>query len=216
MWTYSRTYSLELGINHPARYFRMQKLILLLLPLCVSAFQPSGKIMFRNASFEDKPATGKCPKGWYSGYMGSTPDVLPGAWEIMSPLAQDGQTYIGLIVREDGTREDIRQAMVSPLVAGQCYSFSVFLAHAPQYVGYNQPTRLRIWGRADKDGPSQLLATSTLIDHTDWREYEFELTPTVSVRHLIFEADYAPGVVFKYRGNLLIDHCTPLKKCIRA
>jgi hypothetical protein len=33
---------------------------------------------------------------------------------------------------------------------------------------------------------------------------------------LIFEAYYAPGVVFKYKGNLMLDNCSPLEKCIRA
>lgn len=195
----------------------MQKLLSLLLSwIALSSWQPSGKIYFQNPSFEGTPDTGKSPKGWYAGHPGSTPDILPGAWEILSPAAQDGSTYVGLIVREDGTREDIRQSMSEPLSAGQCYAFSMYLAHAPKYVGYNKPTRLRIWGSAEKGGPSQLLATSPLIDHTDWRVYKFELSPTSTIKHLIFEADFAPGVVFKYRGNLLLDNCSVLEKCVRA
>jgi hypothetical protein len=193
----------------------MQKLLFLFLSLAAFAGQPTGKIYFRNPSFEDAPGSGKCPKGWHSGYQGSTPDILPGAWEIMFP-AQEGKTCLGLIVREDGTREDISQSLAEPLVAGKCYVFSLYLAHAPKYVGYNKPTRLRIFGGTEKSGKGALLASSPLIDHADWRQYKFELSPTSNVTELVFEVDYAPGVVFKYKGNILIDNCSPLEKCERA
>jgi hypothetical protein len=121
-----------------------------------------------------------------------------------------------LIVREDGTREDISQALAEPLVGGNCYAFTLYLAHSPKYVGYNKPTRLRIWGGTEKGAPAQLLASSPLVDHTDWRPYKFELSPTSNVTLLTFEVYYAPGVLFKYKGNILIDNCSPLEKCIRA
>jgi len=193
----------------------MQKLLLLFLSLTSFSGQPAEKIYFRNPSFEDTPGSGKCPKGWYSGHQGSTPDIMPGAWDIKF-LPQDGKTCVGLIVREDGTHEDISQAMKEPLVAGRCYAFTLYLAHSPQYVGYNKPTRRRIWGGVEKGERSELLATSPLIDHADWRQYKFELSPTSTATQLVFEVDYAPGVVFKYKGNLLLDNCSPLEKCIRA
>ncbi len=193
----------------------MLKLLLSILPLLGSVGQPPGKIYFRNPSFEDTPGTGKCPKGWHAGYLGSTPDLLPGAWDIMFQ-PQDGKTCLGLIVREDGTREDISQRLAEPLVGGACYTFSIYLAHAPKYVGYNKPTRLRIFGYAERGGKGALLASSPLIDHADWRQYKFELSPKTNITELVFEVDYAPGVVFKYRGNLLLDNCSPLEKCVRA
>lgn len=193
----------------------LQKLSLLIFPLLASLWQPSDKIYFRNASFEDAPGAGKSPKGWYTGNQGSTPDIMPGAWEIQFP-PQEGKTCLGLIVREDGTREDISQTMAAPLQAGKCYVFTMYLAHSAKYVGYNKPIRLRIFGSSGKGGKTELLATSPLIDHSDWRSYKFELSPTTTATQLIFEADYAPGVVFKYKGNILLDNCSPLEKCIRA
>lgn len=193
----------------------LQKLCFFLLPLLTSFSQPSGKIYFRNPSFEDAPGSGKCPKGWHFINQGSTPDILPGAWDIQF-LPQEGKTCLGLIVREDGTREDICQALAEPLLGGKCYTFTIYLAHSPKYVGYNKPARLRISGYNEKGGRSEILATSSLIDHTDWRQYKFELSPTSTLTQLVFEADYAPGVVFKYKGNLLLDNCSPLEKCLRA
>lgn len=193
----------------------MSKLLMLLLLFAGLGAQPSDKINFRNPSFEDSPGAGKSPKGWYSANQGSTPDIMPGAWEIQFP-PQEGKTCLGLVIREDGTREDISQVLAETLPAGKCYSFTVYLAHASKYVGYNKPTRLRIFGAAQKGSAPELLATSPLIDHSDWRQYKFELSPKQAVRVLTFEIDYAPGVVFKYKGNLLIDNCSPLEKCIRA
>lgn len=195
--------------------FVMQKLFLFLFPVLLGSWQPSGKIHFRNPSFEDAPGSGKCPKGWHFTYKGSTPDILPGAWEIMFP-AQAGKTCVGLVTREDGTREDIAQAMAKPLKGGECYAFTLYLAHAPNYVGYNKPTRLRIFGYTEKGARSELLASSPLIDHTDWRLYKFELSPSANVTQLIFEAYFAPGVIFYYKGNILLDNCSPLEKCVRA
>jgi hypothetical protein len=194
----------------------MQKLLCLIFPLLASSGQPSGKIYFRNASFEDRPGTGKAPKGWYFDTPGNTPDVLPGAWEIMEPKAYDGKTYVGLITREDGTYEDIRQSLAEPLKAGQCYTFSIYLAHAPKYVGYNKPTRLRILGASAKGGQLEILANSPLVDHPTWKQYKFEFTPSRDVTQLVFEACFAPGAVFKYRGNVLLDLCSPIEKCVRA
>lgn len=193
----------------------MQKLLFFFLSLASVSAQPSGKIYFRNPSFEDTPGTGKSPKGWFTNRQGSTPDILPGAWEIMFP-AQEGKTCLGLITREDGTYEEIEQALGEPLTGGKCYEFSLFLAHSPKYVGYNKPVRLRIWGCSDMGGSCELLDTSPLIDHSDWRTYKFELNPSGKVGVLIFEAYYAPGVLFKYKGNLLLDNCSPLEKCVRA
>ncbi|MDO8368386.1 MAG: hypothetical protein Q7T20_16415 [Saprospiraceae bacterium] len=193
----------------------MQKLLLLFLSLTSFSVQPQGKIHFRNPSFEGAPGTGKCPKGWHNTYAGSTPDILPGAWEIMFP-AQEGNTCLGLVIREDGTREDISQTLAEPLLAGKCYSFTLYLAHAPKYVGYNKPTRLRIFGSAVKGGKNELLTTSPLIDHADWRQYKFELNPSTNMTQLVFEVDYAPGIFFKYKGNILLDNCSPLEKCVRA
>lgn len=173
-------------------------------------------ILFENPSFEGSPASSTCPSGWVSGSPGSTPDIQPGAWEVQSPDAHDGHTYIGLIAREDGTREDIGQMLSRPLAAGKCYIFSVWLAHANGYAGHRQPLRLRVWGGATKGAKTQLLATSDLIDSKNWEEAKFQFTPAADIRFICFEADYAPGTLFKYKGNILLDHLSSIIKCDRA
>lgn len=178
------------------------------------AQQPDGKIHLANPSFEDMPRASACPSGWMSFTPGSTPDIMPGAWGIQA-LPQDGQTCIALVTREDGTREDIAQQLPELLKAGTCYTFSIYLAHAPQYVGYNHPVRLRIWGGSGRK-KEQMLASSPLIDHPGWKLYKFQFVPNHDMKYLTMEAFFAPGSMFQYRGNILLDNCSPIERCDRA
>lgn len=178
--------------------------------------QPGTVIPIRNPSFEDDaPAQSKVPRGWQSYTAGSTPDILPGAWGIQF-APQDGKTCVGLVTREDGTSEDIAQVLPESLKGGTCYTFSIHLARAPKYVGYNHPVRLRIWGGAGRGKKEMLLASSPLIDHSDWRKYPFQFVPARDMRYITFEAWFGPGITFKYKGNILLDNCSVIEKCDRA
>ncbi|MCB9316583.1 MAG: hypothetical protein H6569_10630 [Lewinellaceae bacterium] len=173
-----------------------------------------GKIYLKNPSFEDAPRASACPDGWASYTRGSTPDIMPGAWGVQVP-AQDGLTCVALVTREDGTREDIAQRLSEPLQSGTCYTITIYLSHSAQYVGYNHPTRLRIWGSTGQT-KQQLLATSVLIDHLGWKAYKFQFVPNHNMQYITFEAYFAPGALFHYRGNLLLDNCSPIERCDRA
>lgn len=176
---------------------------------------PDGKIHFTNPSFEDAPRQSAAPAGWSYFTPGSTPDVQPGIWGVQV-AAQDGKTYVGLVARDDGTSEDIGQTIKEDLAAGVCYGFSLYLAHAPKYAGFNHPLRLRVWGGATRGTKEQLLASSPLVDHADWRSYKLQFVPNRTIRYLTLEAWYGPGVLFKYKGNILLDNCSPIERCDRA
>jgi len=176
--------------------------------------QPDGKILLQNPSFEDTPRASASPSGWGSYTPGSTPDIMPGAWDIVVE-PQDGKTCVALVTREDGTREDIGQQLPQTLKAGTCYTFSIYLCHAPQYVGYNHPARLRIWGGTGHR-KEQLLAGSALIDHAGWKQYKFQFVPTRDMRYITFEAFFAPGSMFHYRGNIVLDNCSYIERCDKA
>lgn len=178
--------------------------------------QPTGALIpFANPSFEDSPRASASPAGWQSLTPGSTPDILPGAWGLQI-APQHGRSCIGLVTREDGSSEDVSQGLAEALKAGSCYKFSVFLAHAPQYVGYNHPARIRVWGGSKRGAKEQLLASSPLVDHADWRSYKFQFIPKGDLRHITFEAYFAPGTSFRYKGNILLDNCSAIEKCDRA
>ena len=175
---------------------------------------PDDKILLQNPSFEDFPRASACPQGWASYTPGSTPDIMPGAWGVQVP-AHDGETCVALVTREDGTREDISQRLPKSLESGTCYTFKIYLTHAAKYVGYNHPARLRIWGGAGKS-KQQLLASSNLVDHTDWKEYKFQFVPNHKMQYITYEVYFAPGAPFNYRGNNVLDNCLPIERCDRA
>ncbi len=196
------------------------KSIILVLPLIsLTAWQkptpPIGQIPFSNASFEDMPRASACPAGWQTYTDESTPDILPGAWDIAF-APQDGRTCVGLVTRKEGTSEDISQTLPEVLKHGTCYTFSMFLAHSPKYVGYNMPVRLRVWGGKGRGGKDVLLASSPMINHSEWRNYKFQFIPGQDVRYITFEAYFAPGTTFFYNGNIILDHCSPIERCNRA
>jgi hypothetical protein len=200
------------------KFYPPMKYLLLGMLLVVYGFfggQLRTYLELENPSFEDRAGQNKFPQGWSSSTPDSTPDILPGAWGL-SCEPQQGKTCVGLVSRPEGTREDLGQVLTRPLLKDSCYTFSLFLAHLPRYVGHNNPLRLRVWGGRVRGAREQLLDSSPLIDHSDWRSYKFQFTPTATIRYLAFEADYGPGVLFRYRGNILLDNCSPIFLCSRA
>lgn len=168
----------------------------------------------RNASFEGEPADATVPVGWLPCERLTTPDILPGYWGVYQE-ASEGDTYVGLITRENGSWESITQRLPRTLQRDECYAFSLDLAHSRTYSGYNQPIRLRIWGGAQKCDKGQLLYESPLINHTAWKTYFVEFRLERPINYLLLEA-YHDDPPFSHRGNILIDDLTSLRPCPRA
>ena len=174
-----------------------------------------GQISLSNPSFEDKPKDATTPIGWNSCGSYSTPDILPGYWEVTHKPV-NGKTFLGLITRGDGTNEWIGQKISETMEKNVCYSFTVSLARSSTYADYNGPVILKIWGGTELCEKAQLLAQTTAIEHVEWKEYEFIFLPKLDYNYLIIEAYFTKDNYFPYKGNLLIDHCSTIDKCDRA
>ena len=97
--------------------------------------QAQKTIQLRNPSFEDKPAIGKAPSAWKNcGFKGeSPPDVQPcGAFEVTT-LASDGNTYLGLVTRDNDTWEKVGTKLSRKMEAGIVYEFKIQLTRSAQY-----------------------------------------------------------------------------------
>lgn len=177
----------------------------------------SGQIFLINPSFEgDEPQDATVPAGWHACKEGTTPDILSaGVWGVFTEPSE-GETFVGLITREDGTWESIGQRLPSPLKQRECYVITLDLCHSTIYMGYNKPIKLRIWGGTAKCGKTQLLAESKFIAHTDWQTYSFQFVPKEPLHYIILEAFYTEGTSFSHMGNIMIDNIRPIKVCIRA
>lgn len=168
-----------------------------------------------NGGLEAPPQAGFRMDGWQIWGAGATPDIQPGQWGVTKAPAQ-GLAYVGLIAREDGSREGMVQALRQPLQAGKCYTINLALARHPDYAGFRLPLSLRLRGRGEVGGAVIDLAMSPLIHHSEWIRYTLEFTPAGNVSQLILEASYAPGCTVPYRGNILVDNLSDLQPCLRA
>lgn len=177
----------------------------------------SGQILLRNASFEGKPKDATVPVGWFPCEAGTTPDILSGNGKVWSVRVEpsEGETYVGLITREDGTFESIGQRLSAPLLAKECYELSIQVAHSPTYATFNGPLKLRIWGGSEKCSKDQLLFETPFVQEDDWETFELEIYPKKTLNYLLLEAHYREGK-FSYRGNILIDAISPIVVCSRA
>jgi hypothetical protein len=174
----------------------------------------TGQAKLDNGSFEGEPQDATTPHGWFPCEEGTTPDILPGPWGVYLDAA-DGDTYLGMITRDNGTYESIGQRLSDPLTKNQCYKISFDLAHSDTYSGYNGALKLRVWGGTSKCRQDQILFETDYIQHLDWKNYIFKFTPKKDIQYIILEAFYEDGP-FSFRGNILIDAMTPIVACDRT
>ena len=197
----------------------MQKWSIFLLIFGVSLAQSlsvEAQVRIENASFEGNPEDATTPVSWHPCALGTTPDILPGPWGVYQE-ASEGETYMGLITREDGTYESVGQRLSNPLEGKACYSMRIDLAHSPSYSSYNAPVQLRIWACQTRCSKDQLLQESEVISHQDWETYEFKFSTKNPVNYLLLEAHYVSETGEKgKKGNILIDNISEIRQCSRA
>ena len=185
------------------------------------------RIKLENPSFEGAPATATVPKGWIScGVFGETPsDIHPSrnsrnAFFGVTRPAYDGETYVGMVARDNDTYEAIGQDLSMALEPGKAYKFSMFLCMSGRYISvsratgeqanYDRPIILQIWGGSGKCSDQELLAYTVPVDHTDWLRYDFEFVPENRVEHIMFRAFYNDPKSWPYNGNILLDYSSDI------
>ena len=191
------------------------KYLLVILLLTSGLSDSYGQVFIANASFEGQAQDATVPLGWHACDELTTPDILPGFWGVLTE-AFEGETYMGLITRADGTYEQVGHRLKSPLKPNECFSMSLYLAHSSTYAGYNLPIKLRIWGGKSRCAKSQLLADTGPIKNEDWEKFTFNFFTNEEFHYLIFEAQVMDGIYFSYNGNVLIDAISPIMICHRA
>ena len=176
-----------------------------------------------NPSFEGQPQASKPPFGWLDcGFKGQTPpDVQPsGTFSVTRP-AYNGNTYLGMVVRNDDTYERVSQKLSKPLKKGDCYDFSIYLCRSDVYVSpdppqptsqnYTTPAVLRIWGCSGYCSQKEMLAASDPVTGSNWTRFDFKLSPQNGTYYYIeLEAFYKTPVLFPYNGNILVDHASDI------
>lgn len=209
---------------------------ILLICICfglVSSGTSQSRIDFLNPSFEKYGVgTNNKIEGWnsclYADY--SPPDIhTHGSMKWNNSLQPfSGSSYLGLVVRPDSTGENISQRLVAPLRENRFYTFQIHLAKpktyesrirmsgdsklteelSENYVNFNQPVKLQVWGFKDKCEPGSILFETIPIDHTEWKSYSISFSPKDDYTHLAFIPVYNKKQA--YAGCVLIDECSPI------
>ena len=184
------------------------------LTLLCSVSMIQAQIYLDNASFEGEPADATIPVGWHDCEPFTTPDILPGVWGVYKSPSE-GDTYVGLITRKDGSFESIGQRLKQPVKAKECFEFNLDLSHSNSYSGFNEPIKLRIWGGSRKCNKDQLLFETDFIKHLEWKSYSILFFAETTINYIILEAHFKEEPSPR-KGNILLDNISFLKKCDRA
>ncbi len=195
---------------------------LLALPLLAVA-QKDAPILLVNPSFEDQPRPGLQPNGWTNCGPGAEtpPDVQPGHFGVtLAP--SNGQSYLGLVVRDNETWEMVGQRISRPLEINQCYEFSIDLCRSLEYMSptrtskenssYATPARLIIWGGNGPCDKGEPLFETSIIQNSRWLTTVCRLSPKKgSWNYIMLEAYYNTPLLFPYNGNILVDNASVIR-----
>ena len=187
---------------------------LALAVVSITTLLPAQTIRLDNASFEGTPQDAVVPAGWFECTPGTTPDILPGPWGVYTEPS-DGDTFVGLITRPDGSFESIGQRLRQPLRADQFYCLEMDVARSDTYSGYAKPVKLRVYASLRQCGTDQLLIETEFIQNLDWETLAIQFTATANFNYIRIEAHYRDGD-FSHAGNLLIDNISVIKACEKA
>lgn len=183
----------------------------LIIGLLLFSSEIQSQISVTNPSFEDEPADATTPQGWHPCDNMTTPDIFPGFWGVYNDPS-DGNTYVGIITRENGTYEQFGQRLSSKLKKGHCYRTSIDLAHSIIYSGYNKPIQVRIYIGSSKCDKKQLIFESPVVKSMKWSTHLIEFVPNAEHEYLIIQAHYSDDP-FNHKGNILLDNLRPFVVC---
>ncbi|HKK78343.1 MAG TPA: hypothetical protein VJ933_01890, partial [Phaeodactylibacter sp.] len=103
------------------KYHNFLLFVFLLAVSATSSAQDT--IRLQNPSFEDEPQHSLPPRGWEDrGFHGeSPPDTHPSGDFGVTQKPYHGQSYLGMVVRDNDTWECVAQEIGQPMQKDSCY-----------------------------------------------------------------------------------------------
>jgi outer membrane protein OmpA-like peptidoglycan-associated protein len=175
-------------------------------------------IELQNPSFEGDNKNSQPPRYWHDvdAFNETPPDTQPFSFGV-TKAAQEGKTYLGLVVRDNDTYEAVWQALKSPLLQGETYLFNLWACRAAKYQSksrltmrdddYNIPAVLELWAKKEMADAPQKLGATPPLSNLDWQQFFFEFTPATDLNYFFIKAYYAQ--LPAYTGNILVDNLSP-------
>jgi len=79
-------------------------------------------------------------------------------------------------------------------------------------INYNGPLKIRIWGGIGYCQKKELLAESPLIEHHEWKTYDFRFEPKSTIGSITIEAFCRTPNLIPYAGNILVDNASLIQE----
>lgn len=184
----------------------MKRRVLLLILSLILFLPVISQDYFLNPSFEGSLMQSGGPPDWDTCSEASTPNVQPYLYGVYLPPS-DGNTYLGLLTRVNGTIEDAYTTLNIPLSKDSCYKFEIDLAFWEEMGNYPyvDPIFIRIYGTNETCVKDNILWTSPVIENTDWETSEFMIhNDAFDVTEINIESNFAQS--FYYKGYMLLDN----------
>lgn len=197
----------------------------LLCCYCTSLSAQFDTIYWSNPSFEGLPNPGQAPPGWFSYHesFNSPVDLQPGSFGCKT-RPKHGKTYVGMVMRNNGTFEGIGQRLGIPVKKDSCYQFSAWVAISDSYksitlesihtpVPFTESGILILAGKNTQSGQGEVLAISDVVDHVTWEKITFTFKPVIDDLDelglfILSDCNQLP----EKNGNVLLDHLSPIYK----
>lgn len=164
-----------------------------------------------NPGFEGPDGIEVIPSDWFAGCgTMNTPDTQPGWWNVENK-PYEGNSYINLLFKEDGTTESVYQKLATPLQAGACYIIEIQLAQACQDslsnlfpYDLNHPGDLVLRGSSSYGcGTGQILASFKQVSNCKWNTYYSVFQADSTLNYIYIE--FSKGTSIYLNGSILID-----------
>lgn len=138
-----------------------------------------------------------------------------GAMFNIQHRAKEGNVFITLSTRGNGSYESIAQKLERPLKSGENYKVSLNVSSSENLlsqvinlgdslVRFDALTKIELWA-SNEICKYEVKLAEQLIDHTlDWKIVEFYFKADAELTHLIIRAYFAEEVLHKH-GNILLD-----------
>lgn len=193
-----------------------------LLFLIIESSGQSDTIFWKNPSFEGIPRTSLLPKGWFNCNATTllSPDIQPNGAFQMQKQALEGDTYLGMVTRENNTKASVGQQLNQPLQQGQCYFFTISLCRTNHYKSLHAttehieqddgPVKLTIWAGNEACQRKEKLAETNAVYNKNWLDFVLTFQPSNNYEFILFEANYEEDLSIPYNGHLLMDRATPI------
>lgn len=203
---------------------KIQYLSFLFLFFTFSFFHLKGQdiIELSNPSYEDFYGHSQVANEWdacvFNGQ--SPPDIQPGAFHI-DKEAYDGNTYCGMVTRDDGSFEVLTKQLDKSLKKGTCYEWVIYMAQSPHYesisrttlqvASFTNPVNVVIYGAKSNscEKMEALAVAKNIHQQEDWLRYKFIFHAEKNYDYILISVESVQHDS-PTNGHILVDYFHPI------